>query len=80
MHSAKIVRDANGVPTGISTIASETLIGGAIKSVTGVFDSDSVLLPAGILDSIVIAGVPAALGAVAQKKLTTGNFGIPFTA
>lgn len=77
MHSAKIVRDANGVPTGISTIAAETLVGGAIKSLTNALDSDSVLLPEGILDSLVIVGVPAVVGMVAQKKISTGEFGLP---
>jgi hypothetical protein len=78
MHKATIVRDASGVPTGLSGIATEGLLSAAMSTVTGIVDQDTILIPENILDSVVIAGVPAVLGAVVQKRIDTGAFGIPF--
>lgn len=80
MHKATITRDANGVPNGLSDVASQGLISSALGVVTGVMDQDTILIPENILDSAVLVGVPAAIGAVAQKKISTGEFGIPFKA
>lgn len=80
MHKATVVRDAAGVPTGLSNVATESLVGGAIGSLTGIANQDIILIPEGILDSVVLVGVPAAVGAFIQKKQTTGEFGIPFKA
>lgn len=80
MHKATVVRDAAGVPTGLSNVATESLVGGAIGSLTGIANQDTILIPEGILDSVVLVGVPAAVGAFIQKKQTTGEFGIPFKA
>lgn len=80
MHTATITRDAQGVPTGLSAVAKENLASAAIKTITGVFDTDKVLIPENALDSAVLLGVPATLGATVQKRLSTGEFGIPFKA
>lgn len=80
MHKATIVRDDSGVPTGLTNVASENLFSAALGAVTGIVDQDTVLIPETLVDSVVLAGVPAALGAVAQKKIDTGEFGIPFKA
>lgn len=80
MHKATIVRDAAGVPTGLSDVVTEGLFSAALSTVTGIADQDTILIPQTLVDSVVIAGVPAALGAVAQKRIDTGEFGIPFKA
>lgn len=80
MHKATVVRNATGVPTGLANIATEGLFSAALSTVTGIVDQDTILIPENLLDTVVIAGVPAALGAVAQKRISTGAFGIPFKA
>lgn len=80
MHKATITRDAAGVPTGLSNVANETLVGAALGTITGIANQDEILIPETLVDSVVLAGVPAVLGAVVQKKVDTGEFGIPFKA
>lgn len=80
MHKATITRDASGVPTGLSNVASESLLSAALGSITGIASQGEILIPENLVDSVVLAGVPAVLGAVAQKKISTGEFGIPFKA
>ena len=80
MHKATVVRDAAGVPTGLSGVADTTIVSAALQTVTGIADQDSILIPETLVDSLVIAAVPAVLGAVAQKRIDTGEFGIPFKA
>lgn len=78
MHKATVVRNSSGVPTGLSGIADTTIVSAALQTVTGIADKDSILIPENLVDSLVIAAVPAVLGAVAQKRIDTGSFGIPF--
>lgn len=80
MHKATVVRNATGVPTGLANIATEGLFSAALSTITGVVDQDTILIPENLVDTVVIAGVPAVLGAVAQKRISTGEFGIPFKA
>lgn len=80
MHKATITRDASGVPTGLSKVASENLMSAVLGTITGIANQDEILIPENVVDSVVLAGVPAVLGAVAQKKISTGEFGIPFMA
>lgn len=80
MHKATVVRNATGVPTGLANITTEGLVSAALSTVTGIVDQDTILIPENLLDTVVIVGVPAAVGAVVQKRLSTGAFGIPFKA
>lgn len=78
MHTATIIRDASGTPTGINAVASTSLVGGAMATVTGIFSADSLVIPSNMIESAILEAVPAVIGAVIETKLKTGSFAIPF--
>lgn len=78
MHTATITRDSSGTPTGITAIASTSLVSGALATVTGTFSADSVVIPGNAIEAALIKSVPAVIGAVIETKLKTGSFAIPF--
>lgn len=77
-HEAKVIRDANGVPTGISGIAQISLVNAALRQVTGIASSDDLVIPETMIEKIGLALVNPAIAATAQKKMDTGTWGIPF--
>lgn len=78
MHTAIITRAADGTPSGLSSIVNVGLIGGAIAKLTQLASPDSVVIPKTVTDKLVVEAVGPVLGAVVQRKVDTGTWGVPF--
>lgn len=80
MYSATVTRNADGVPTGLSGIAEENLLGGVLAGITQIVDEDKVILPDTMFEKVLVEGTKIALGGIIDKRLVTGEWGIPFKA
>lgn len=78
MYKAKVTFDAAGVPS-VTAPVKQDFVAAALGTVTGVLSTDEIQIPEGIVDNLMRAGIPAALGAVVQKKMLTDQIGLPFT-
>lgn len=77
-HTAKIVRDAAGVPTGIATIVPVTMVSAALSTVTQVASPDDIVIGDSLIDKVILGAVPVIISATVQKKVDTGTWGVPF--
>lgn len=80
MHSATVTRDANGIPTGLSGIAEENLLGGTVLGFAQMFDEDKVVIAETLVEKVILDGSKIVVGGLIDKRLVTGEWGIPFKA
>lgn len=79
MHTAKVTRDAAGVPTGLNSIVSSSLVGGMIAGLTQIASPDDLVIPGSMVEKLAVEATSPLLAAAFQKKQITGSWGIPFT-
>lgn len=80
MHSATVTRNSDGVPTGLSGVAEENLLGGTLAGLAQMFDEDKVVIAETIFEKVVLDGSKIVVGGLIDKRLVTGEWGIPFKA
>lgn len=78
MHTAIITRAADGTPSGLSAVVSVGLVGGVIGKLTQIASPDAVVIPKTMVEKLAVEAVGPVLGAVVQRKVDTGAWGIPF--
>lgn len=78
MHTANVTRAADGTPNGLTSVVPASLMEGAVAKITQIASPDALVIPKTMVEKLVVEAVGPTLGAIAQRKIDTGAWGIPF--